>query len=78
MATPTEAVRLFNDDSLSHSYVRTSRLFYVDPAEHVLEGWYFKVRGSRYHGPYPSRREASTALNRMLDEYRATNESGGR
>lgn len=76
MAIPSEAVRLY--EGTRHSYVRSSRLFYVDPTDHAVEGWYFKVRGPRYYGPYPTRRDAAAALDRMICEFRSKNETGGR
>jgi hypothetical protein len=75
MAIYSEAT--LNDVS-GQSYVRSSRLFYLDPAEHASEGWYFKVRGPRYYGPYLSRNDASAVLERMVNEYLASNETGGR
>ena len=75
MAIPSDA---FSSDVPEQSYLRTSRLFYVDPAEHLNEGWYFKVRGPRYYGPYPSRGDASAVLERMVSSYLASNETGGR
>lgn len=76
MASTPEAVRLY--EGRRYSYLRSSRLFYVDPTDHAVEGWYFKVRGPRYYGPYPSRCEAAAALDRMLCEFQAKNETGGR
>ena len=60
------------------NYVRTSRLFYMDAAENVFDGWYFKVRGPRYVGPFPSEHEASRELGRMISKYCAHNDSSGR
>lgn len=75
MAIPSDVASY---DASGQSYLRTNRLFYVDPTEHLFEGWYFKVRGPRYHGPYQNRRDASAALERMISEYRANKETGGR
>ncbi len=65
-------------DVTGQSYVRTNRLFYLDPAEHASEGWYFKVRGPRYYGPYISRNDAHAVLDRVVSEYLASKETGGR
>lgn len=62
----------------TQTYLRSNRLFYLDPSEHRHEGWYFKVRGPRLYGPYLSRGDASAALGRMLDEYVASNITGRR
>jgi hypothetical protein len=75
MATLPEAVL---DNTAGQSYLRTTRLFYLDPAEGQAEGWYFKVRGPRLYGPYASREDATAALERMINEYVATNVTGGR
>lgn len=74
--TISSAVTLY--DVSERNYVRTSRLFYVDPAEHGSEGWYFKVRGPRYYGPYLSRNDANAVLERMVGGYLASNETSGR
>lgn len=75
MATLPEAVLRH---TAGQSYLRTNRLFYLDPAEGQAEGWYFKVRGPRLYGPYPNRGDAASALERMLNEYVAGNMTGGR
>lgn len=75
MATLPEAVL---SGTAGQSYLRTNRLFYLDPAEGQVAGWYFKVRGPRLYGPYPNRRDASAELERMLSDYRLRNENGGR
>lgn len=62
----------------TQTWLRSNRLFYLDPTEHHHEGWYFKVRGPRLYGPYLSRDDASAALDRMLNEYLAGNITGGR
>ena len=76
MSTPSDVYWL--DSSDRHTYVRTSRLFYLDSADNIFEGWYFKVRGPRYFGPFPNQFEASRALDRMIGEYCANNDSSGR
>jgi hypothetical protein len=75
MATLPEAVL---ENYTGQSYLRTNRLFYLDPAEGQAEGWYFKVRGPRLYGPYPSRDDAAAVLERMVSEYLASNVTGDR
>lgn len=73
----TSEARSF-DDSDRQTYVRTSRLFYLDATDNLFEGWYVKVRGPRYFGPFQSQYEASRALDRMISEYCSNNDSSGR
>lgn len=62
------------------TWLRTKRFFYLDPTEQPGDshGWYFKVRGPRCFGPYPSRQEADRVLNRMISDYIAANDTSGR
>lgn len=60
------------------TWLRSERLFYLDPSENSVDGWFFKVRGPRYYGPFQSRREADQALQRVVTEYRASNDTSGR
>lgn len=59
-------------------WVRSERMFYLDPSENSVDGWFFKVRGPRYFGPYTSRGEADRALQRVISDYQASNETSGR
>nr|AQQ74514.1 hypothetical protein [uncultured bacterium] len=76
MSTPSAACWLYQSDR--ETYLRTHRLFYLDPSENPFEGWYFKVRGPRFYGPYQSRKDASRVLSRMIREYCEKNDSSGR
>lgn len=74
---------LFENLDLSYKYpavhLRSKRLFYVDPAaEERQHGWYIKVRGPRCFGPFQSKEEAGQELGRIVDGYRALNDSSGR
>ncbi len=60
------------------TWLRSERLFYLDPGENAVDGWFFKVRGPRYYGPFQSRHEADNALRRIVSDYLSTNETGGR
>ncbi len=60
------------------TWVRSERVFYLDPSENSVDGWFFKVRGPRYFGPYTSRGEADRALRRIISDYQASNETSGR
>lgn len=59
-------------------WLRTQRLYYVDPSENPSHGWYFKVRGPRCFGPFQSRREADKVLKRIVSSYMANNITDGR
>ncbi len=60
------------------TWLRTERLFYLDPSENSVDGWFFKVRGPRYYGPFLSRREADKVLKRVITDYQASNDTSGR
>jgi hypothetical protein len=76
MSAPSDAY--LRDSPDQQAFLRTNRLFYLDAAENVFEGWYFKVRGPRCFGPFQSAREARKVLERMISEYRAKKDSSGR
>ncbi|MDR2876426.1 MAG: hypothetical protein LBV36_00050 [Chromatiales bacterium] len=80
MAIPREVIEKAGLDSIvgAQAFLRTNRLFYLDPSEHRHEGWYFKVRGPRLYGPYLSRDDANAVLDRMLCEYLASNTTARR
>jgi hypothetical protein len=75
MSTCAGRVRDISDYGI---WVRSERMFYLDPGENPVDGWYFKVRGPRFFGPFPSRREANLTLRRIVNDYLDRNETGGR
>jgi hypothetical protein len=71
MATNSGVVR-------RQAWLRSERLFYLDPTEHSVDGWYFMVRGPRFYGPFQSRHEADKVLQRVVNGYLAANCTSGR
>lgn len=61
--------------STQRTWLRTRRLFYIDPSENPRSGWYIKARGARTFGPFPSRTEADKVLMHMLSTYTANEDS---
>jgi hypothetical protein len=76
MSAPSDTCRLYASER--PTYLRTRRLFYLDATDNIFEGWYFKVRGPRYYGPFQSQHEASRALDRMVSTYCANDDTSGR
>jgi hypothetical protein len=75
MSTVTERSWAYPD---RQTWIRSARLYYLDPSENSVAGWFFKVRGPRHYGPFRSRREADQALQRVISEYRTSNDTGRR
>lgn len=69
----------FSFPKIFHTPVtRTTRMFYVDPAEDRRAGWYLRVRGGRVFGPFVDRAETQRILARLIKTYLASNDTGGR
>lgn len=65
-------------DALNPVVTRTTRMFYLDPAEDNRPGWYLQVRGGRIFGPFGDRTEAQRVLDRLINRYVSANDTGGR
>ncbi len=75
MSTATRTIPL---RVVQQTWLRSERMFYLDPSENSVDGWFFKVRGPRFFGPYASRGEADRVLRRIVNDYQAANDTSGR